>query len=240
MRGIYKIAEHIVEFISLYEDVHLLCKDYQSEQIPDFTIRITRKDIDNEKSQIAENVLNNYSEEYLETLAVYRKLAEKLIDDNILLIHGSAIALDGVAYLFTAKSGTGKSTHTRLWRQYFGNRVEMINDDKPLLKIEEDKVIVYGTPWSGKHKLGANISAPLHAVCFLNRGNKNIINPVDKKKVLPLLLQHTYRPKNTKMLSKTLTLLDKLVHNIEFYSLYCNQDLEAAAVSYEGMCKKER
>ncbi len=240
MRGIYKIAEHVVEFISIYEDVHLLCKDYQSKQAPDFTISITREDINYEKSQIVEKDSNYYADGYIETLAVYRKLTEKLIDDDILLIHGSAIALDGVAYLFTAKSGTGKSTHTRLWRQYFGKRAEMINDDKPLLKIEEDKVIVFGTPWSGKHKLSANISVPLHAICFLNRGSYNIIDHIDKKQVLPLLLQHTYRPRGAELLSKTLSLLDKLVHCVEFYSLFCNQDLDAASVSYEGMCRKER
>ena len=240
MRGIYKIAEHVVEFISIYEDVHLLCKDYQSKQAPDFTISIAREDINYEKSQIVEKDSNYYSDGYIETLAVYRKLTEKLIDDNILLIHGSAIALDGVAYLFTAKSGTGKSTHTRLWRQYFGKRAEMMNDDKPLLKIEEDKVIVFGTPWSGKHKLSANISVPLHAICFLNRRSYNIIDHIDKKQVLPLLLQHTYRPRDAELLSKTLSLLDKLVHCVEFYSLFCNQDLDAASVSYEGMCRKER
>lgn len=78
-----------------------------------------------------------YSLSYLETLAVYRKIVTRLVFSDILLIHGSAIAVDGKAYLFTAPSGTGKSTHTRMCREYFKDRAVMVNDDKPLNKQKE-------------------------------------------------------------------------------------------------------
>ena len=83
--------------------------------------------------------------------------------------------MDGAAYLFTAPSGTGKSTHTRLWREVFGDRVWMINDDKPMLRISENLVTAYGTPWNGKHHISRNASAPLKAIVQLNRGKENII-----------------------------------------------------------------
>ena len=109
------------------------------------------------------------NDEYLETLAVYRKIAEKMIDYDTILFHGSVIAVDGIGYLFTAKSGTGKSTHTRLWRELFGERAVMVNDDKPLIKVSENGIIVYGTPWDGKHRLSTNTFVPLKGICFMSK-----------------------------------------------------------------------
>ena len=100
-----------------------------------------------------------------------------MISYDTILFHGSVIAVDGIGYLFTAKSGTGKSTHTRLWREYFGDRAAMVNDDKPLLKITDSSVIAYGTPYNGKHRLGTNISVPLKAICILTRAADNHIEP---------------------------------------------------------------
>ena len=78
--------------------------------------------------------------------------------------------MDGEAYIFTAVSGTGKSTHAMLWREVFGERVRMINDDKPLIRITpEGKAVVYGTPWDGKHHLSKNSAFPLKAICWLTR-----------------------------------------------------------------------
>lgn len=119
--------------------------------------------------------IRNFPDSYLETLAVYRKFAENLLAYDTVLFHGSVVAVDGIGYLFTAKSGTGKSTHTRLWREYFGERAVMVNDDKPLLQVTENGVIVYGTPWDGKHHLSNNISVPLKAICILTRAEENHI-----------------------------------------------------------------
>ena len=124
-----------------------------------FYIATTQSDIDFEREKsaredIKEGIsIRHFSDAYLETLAVYRKSADHLLSCDTLLFHGSVIAVDGEGYLFTAKSGTGKSTHTRLWREYFGERAVMVNDDKPLLHITDSGVTAYGTPWDGKHRL---------------------------------------------------------------------------------------
>lgn len=142
----------------------------------EFSVQICPSDISFEKEKSAHEdeiegiPVRQFSDKYLETLAVYRKIARKLLEFDTLLFHGSVVAVDGTGYLFTAKSGTGKSTHTRLWRQLFGSRAVMANDDKPLLKITDNGVIAYGTPWNGKHRLGSNISIPLRAICILGRG----------------------------------------------------------------------
>ncbi len=136
----------------------------------------------------------SFSDAYLETLAVYRKIADHLLSYDTLLFHGSVIAVDGEGYLFTAKSGgTGKSTHTRLWREYFGERAVMVNDDKPLLRITDSGVTAYGTPWDGKHRLSTNIAVPLKGICILTRDTTNHIEPAEPHAVYPLIVQQTNR-----------------------------------------------
>ncbi|MBQ3276658.1 MAG: hypothetical protein IJH47_06360 [Oscillospiraceae bacterium] len=234
MREIYRIAEKNIEIASLYGRVHELCRDYRSDGRPDLVVEITRADVDREREQDAA-----YSEDYLETLAVYRQIADAMPAWDTLLVHGSAIAADGVGYLFTAPSGTGKSTHARLWRQLLGERARMVNDDKPLLRVSGDAVTVFGTPWNGKHHLGENIAVPLRAVCFLERGTENAIAPVAPQEAYVALLRQVYRPGDAAALKKTLELLDRLCGLVAFYRLRCNMDPAAARLSFETMSKEK-
>ena len=175
MEGIYRIAERNIKIVSIYSNVHELCKEYVSEGDIDFEVFITDKDIDIEIEKAITvdkkegNVERKHRREICEELAVYRRIAEKMLDYDTFLFHGSVICVDNEAYVFTAKSGTGKSTHARLWRKLLGDRAIMINDDKPLIRICDDKAIVYGTPYDGKHHLSNNISAPVKAVSIINQ-----------------------------------------------------------------------
>ena len=157
-----------------------------------------------------------------------------MLDFNTVLFHGSVVAVDGVGYLFTAKSGTGKSTHTRLWREYFGNRAVMVNDDKPLLHIA-DTVTAYGTPYNGKHRLGTNTSVPLKAICILTRAEDNHIEAITREQAYTMLLQQVYRPADMLKMTKTLELVDRLADSVKLYRLGCNMDISAAKIAYEGM-----
>ena len=241
--GIYKIAGVCIRISSLHGDVQELCCDYAHTDEPELEIRITQEDIHREQELSAQEdalegrPVHAYPEGYLETLAVYRKLADALLKKDIVLFHGSVIAVDGKAYLFTAKSGTGKSTHTRLWRELFGDRAVMVNDDKPLLAVTPEGVVAYGTPWNGKHRLGCNMSAPLEAVCILERGEENRIESVSPVEALPMLLQQSHRPAGAASRLAYLELLDKLAGAVRFYRLHCNMDIQAARVAYEGMQK---
>ena len=206
-----------------------------------FTIATTQSDIDFEREKsaredIKEGIpIRHFSDAYLETLAVYRKIADYLLSCDTLLFHGSVIAVDGEGYLFTAKSGTGKSTHTRLWREYFGERAVMVNDDKPLLYITDFGVTAYGTPWDGKHRLSTNIAVPLKGICILTRNAKNYIEPVGPHAVYPLIVQQTNRSLSAEGMKRTLSLIDRMLNVVPVYRLGCNMDIEAAKVAYEGM-----
>lgn len=232
----YKIAEHNIRICSLYDEVHTLCKDYQHNEYTDFTVEIKQQDIDFERRKsFDENIVHRYSDSYLETLAVYRKICEKLIEENIILFHGSAVAVDGTAYLFTAGSGVGKSTHTRLWKEYFGKRAIMVNDDKPLLKVGSGSITIFGTPWNGKHKLGSNIAVPLKSICVIMRSEQNHIEQITGSHAYTMLLQHVYRPMNMRKLAKTLDILNMISNNTAVYKLYCNMEVKAAEVAYNAM-----
>ena len=165
---------------------------------------------------------------------MYRQIAEKMPAYDTVLFHGSCVAVNGEGYLFTAGSGTGKSTHAYLWRQLLGEKAVMVNDDKPLIRIREDgTAVVYGTPWDGKHRLSTNIAVPLKAVCILERAGENHIVPITKTDALPMLIRQTYRPADSAALAITLTLIDRL--NVPFYRLSCNMDISAAELSYNTM-----
>lgn len=244
MQNTYRLAGHTITIKSLYPQVHTLCADYRAAGEAECCIATTPADIAFEREKSAREdalegiPLRGYPDEYLETLAVYRRLAEFLVQADVLLMHGSVVAVDGLAYLFTAKSGTGKSTHTKLWMQQFGSRAVMVNGDKPLLHVGSEGVTVYGTPWDGKEHLSANIACPLKAICILTRRAENHIERISKKEVLPMLCQQIHRPADPAGLAKALALVNQLGSSVPLYRLGCNQEPEAALVAYNGMNKE--
>ncbi len=237
----FQFAEQIVEVTSIHEKVQKYCAGYETDGEPDFSVVISQADIDFETQRELKCAASEHRapldspDDYREELAVYRKIAEKMPDYNTFLFHGSVIAVDGQAYLFTAKSGTGKSTHTRLWRQMLGDKAVMVNDDKPLIRVTEQGAFVYGTPYNGKHKLGCRMSAPLKAVCILTRDTENHIERISKSQAYAMLLQQIYRPQDPVQMAKTLPLIDMLAAHTALYQLGCNMDISAAEVAYNGM-----
>lgn len=246
MQEYYRFADVPFRIGSHYDYVREQCADYRIGEppdgvAPDCDFQITKEDIDYERAVSAETDRAEgrkpfeYGDDRLESMAVCRKVAEALAGRDTVLFHGSALALDGEVYLFAAPSGTGKSTHARLWREVFGERVVMVNDDKPLIRLLEGRPFVYGTPWNGKHRLGANIRRPLKAICLLRRGDKNKIEPIGFQEAVPALLRQTYQPHDGRKLSESLTTLEKTAQNAALYRLFCNMEKEAAEVAYEGM-----
>ncbi len=237
----YKFADKVIEVTSIYEKVHEYCKEYLTDEPADFSVFITPEDIIKEKDKSDSEYAYegkqspNFSDALLEETAVYRKIAEKMPDYDTVVFHGSVIAVNGQGFLFTAKSGTGKSTHTRLWREYLGEKAVMVNDDKPLISVRDNGIMVHGTPYNGKHHLGCNMSVPLKAICIITRGEKNSIVRIDKAEAYAMLLQQVYRPQDPMQMAKTLKLIDRMAASVELYKLACNMNIEAAEVAYNAM-----
>lgn len=238
---VYRMAERNIGIESLYDKVHRRCAPYAVEGTPDLIVRTTQADIDRERSfSIREDKLEGrapqtWSDEYLEELAVYRQIAERMPACDTFLFHGSAVAADGRGYLFTARSGVGKSTHARLWQAMLGDRFTYVNDDKPLVRITPEAVLVYGTPYDGKHHRSANVAVPLEAVCLLQRGESNAIRRIGAREAFPRLLQQVYCPQDREAMGRTVSLLQTLTERVGLFELSCNMDMEAARVAFAGM-----
>ena len=241
-----KAAGVVVSVCCLFDSTREYCREYLCQGEPEMDVVLSEEDIALEREKSArEDALEGipvreFSDEYLETLALLRKVTEALFDFDAVLFHGSVIAVDDKAYLFTAKSGTGKSTHTRLWREYLGDRAVMVNDDKPFLKVTPKRILACGNSWNGKHGLGTDIRVPLKAICILERGEENHIRRIHPKDAVHMLLQQSSRPADMGKLEKYLDLIDAIAHKVEFYRLRCNMDQEAARVSYEVMSGKSK
>ncbi len=219
---------------------------YLSEETP--MLRITPTD---EDLALSEQKLKNAAQQekkegvslhswHVETDAIHALLANALTDYDVLLVHGSAIIMDGETYIFLANSGTGKSTHTRLWRETFGDRTMMLNDDKPMLKRTDSGILVYGTPWDGKHHLSSNASAPLKALVKLTRSDNNEIKAMSKAEALATLVEHAIRPNSAEKMAKVLQLETDIVNRSAAYWLRCNTEPEAAQIAWQGMNAENR
>ncbi|MBQ0102239.1 MAG: hypothetical protein KBT31_05550, partial [Firmicutes bacterium] len=175
-----------------------------------------------------------FSDGELEYTAVHRKIAEKLPLYDAIVVHGAAISVGGKAYLFQAKSGTGKTTHARLWLKNVEGS-EIVNGDKPIIRIIDGIPVVFGSPWNGKENYGKNTSCPLSSVCFVNRGEENSIGKISFGDAMSAFIGHTHRPENPAAMIRTINIIDKIGKSVGFYELHCNMEDEAARVSYDAM-----
>lgn len=235
------MAGHVIEVQSFYERVHDYCREYAADEAPEITVVSTQADIAHEyalevKCAAAEGrEVRERSEPFCESFAIYRRIAEEMTAFDTVLFHSSVVSVDGAAYLFTAKSGTGKSTHTRLWRELLGARAVMVNDDMPLVQITRNGVIVHGTPYTGKHHIGNKIAVPLKAVCILEHAPENHIERIARADAYPMLVQQILRPRDPLQMVKTMQLIDILADSVELYRLGCNMDISAAQLAYHTM-----
>lgn len=177
------------------------------------------------------------SDEDCEYLSTGSGFYRQLLKFDGMLLHASAVVVDGWAYLFSAPCGTGKSTHTKLWLKAFGDRAYILNDDKPALRCEEGRWFAYGTPWSGKHDISANLRVPVAGICFLHQAKENTIAPFSGPRAIFSLLEQTARPAGAEARGQLLSLLDRLLGQIPVWQMGCNMETEAAMVSYQAMRK---
>ena len=158
-----------------------------------------------------------------------------LLEHGGFMLHSSAVAVDGKAYLFSAPSGTGKSTHTALWKEVFSERSFIINDDKPALMLADSGITVYGTPWSGKSDLNVNTGVPLQGICVLERAAENYIHRLSDGDAAFGILNQTLRPKEEHGMSLLLDYIDRLITAVPVWRLGCNISHDAVMTAYRAM-----
>lgn len=160
-----------------------------------------------------------------------------LLKHSGMMLHSSAVVLDGKAYLFSGPCGMGKSTHTRLWQRSFG-AAQVINDDKPALRRIDGKWYAYGTPWCGKDGINQNVKAPLAGICFLQQAPHNRIRRLQPFEASRKIMAQTiYKFWKAETLDLMLSHLNHLVREIPVFELENRPEPEAAQLSHETMLR---
>lgn len=180
-------------------------------------------------------VLTNKSDTFVEYTLALHKLANAMLQYDTFLMHGAVVAVGNSAYMFTAKSGTGKTTHIRKWLENLPDAF-VVNGDKPLIIASKEQPQACGTPWYGKERMGTNIIVPLKAIVFMERAEENTIRPISFTEAFPHLLEQTHRPQDVELLRKTLSLLTSLNGEVSFYHFaFNNLASNAFEVSYRAL-----
>ena len=225
---------------ALHESTKKYCADYLADKEPVDHVHVTQDDIEFERVRSAQQDEHNgvpirrFSDAYLETLALYRKIADAMIEHDAIVFHGCVLAVDGRAYLFTAPSGTGKTTHARFWLNVVPGAY-VLNGDKPLLRLMEDGVLACGTPWQGKERMGCNEVLPLAGLCVLTRDTYDHIERVTLPSTLGRLVQQTYRPDRPEALVRGVELAGAVGERVPLYRMGCTLNEQSASMSYKAM-----
>lgn len=236
-----RVADLTIHIVSVYNVIYEVCHEYLCDETNDINITINsvceqlQKDYDNAMM----NGCRLPGPARFEILSIHRLIAEKIICFDTILIHGAVVAVNSEAYLFCAPSGTGKTTHIKLWLKNLPDAFA-VNGDKPFLRITDEKVLACGSPWCGKENLGTNTMVPLKAIIFMERGDHNEIQESTFLNVFPQLLQQTYRPESAEGMGKTLQLLKRLPGKVRFFKFkFNNFEDDAFRVAYQALCSEK-
>ena len=220
-----RVANRNILIHSIYTRVYELCKPYLKEGtvISDIEIQITDDLIHEETERILSTNIKVPDERNIEWMVLHRLISEELLAFDTMLMHGAVVAVDNKAYMFTAKSGTGKTTHIQSWLANIDNAY-VVNGDKPFIIIPEtdEPPLACGSPWAGKEKMQTNTTVPLNAIVLMERAEENYIERVSLSQVLPDLLQQIYRPKDKEEMRQTLNLIQRLSKTVSFWRFRFN------------------
>lgn len=218
-----------IQMNNRFPELEVLCRGYETEEEPLIALHVTQNEIEQERAKQADI----FTDGYLETICLYRKLALELLEYNVFLMHAAVIEVDGEGYAFLAHSGTGKTTQTRLWLEHFGNRARIINGDKPLIRVMPDGgFVAYGTPWNGKEGMGCNASVPIKALFLLERSTTPSCEPANQKYSIDRLFHQLLMPDNPEQMIQLLVLVDKLIETVPCYCLRCNMTDVSVLAAY--------
>lgn len=220
-----------------YDYVKRQCVAYFADfslEDADFYVSASSESIDKEMAA-AHNEGLDVSRGYAESICLYRELCKRLPQKDAMLMHAAVISDGEHAFAFTAPSGTGKSTHIRLWHEAFGDSIFVVNGDKPILRLIDGVWWVYGTPWCGKEGWHTNIGMPLSGICFLSRGEENSISRMPLANAVPMLMRQILIPKEPVAVGRQMQLLNALVTKIPLYTMACTISEDAARMARDAM-----
>lgn len=227
----YSIAGIIVEMNPKYERTSKQAKPY----LIDTTIEPAFKlDLSIDRMNELKVTYHYLTLEDIEYIFLGQLFYKYILQHDGILLHSSCVVKDNKAYLFSAPSGTGKSTHTTLWLEEFKDAY-ILNDDKPAIIYKDNTLYAAGTPFSGKHDISRNLLVPIQGICFLERSETNWIKEIDKKQAIFEILNQTERVPYKEDMSLILHHISNIVSNITVHKMGCNISKEAVYTAYNKM-----
>lgn len=233
-----RVADFNVEFVHHYAHLARMCAAYSAEfDTPDFFIEIPHDEIEKGLAELP--VESNL--ECFEGVLAYRLLADKMAHRDAFVLHSALFDVDGTGIALAAASGTGKTTHMRLWKRMLGDRMKIVNGDKPTIRFFEDseQPFAYGTPWNGKEHYGCNMRTTLRHICFIERGEQNSIVPLEKDDAINRIFNQVYIPSNPAAMLATMSLIDRTLSVCKLWKITANMDISAAKTAYNKIFSKE-
>lgn len=232
---LYSIADFYVEYEPRYPRLTQRSVKYLAHDqsiAPEISISITEDEIDEHIAKY------DVSRDLAEYVLVGAKFYKEILDRDAFFLHSSAVAVDGYGFAFTGPCGAGKSTHSSIWRKYFGSRAIPVNDDKPVVRVVNDTVFVCGTPFSGKHDINTNTMVPLCGICVLKQAKENSIERLKPIEATTILLEQTLRCDEAEKMAALLNVLDITLQHIPVYRLSCNISFEAVELAFSTLSGK--
>ena len=220
-----RLAGLNIEINSLHARVMAICRKFTVDQKPDIKLVSNQLEVDKEKRKYIETVgyRNDPWDGFVELSSVLKSICTEFIDNDIFMMHGAVIADGLFSYLFTAPSGTGKTTHILKWIEHIPGAF-VINGDKPFIKLSKEgsKPLACGSPWAGKENLYTNTMVPLKSIILMERAEENYIEEISFIEAFPALLQQTYHPDDEEKMRKTIRLLKRLYPAVTFWRFHFN------------------
>ncbi|MBQ5910812.1 MAG: hypothetical protein IIW94_02230 [Clostridia bacterium] len=223
-----KIAELNVDIANRGKYIEKLSEKYIADfTVPDISIQVSNEEIEAERTATE----GKFSTGYCEATAAYRKIGYLLPNFDAFILHGATFRIKNRGIAFLAASGTGKSRHMQNWISLFGEQIEVVNGDKPIIRFKDNLPFAYGTPWCGKESLSNNTSVRLTDICFIVRGKENKTRLLSKEDITLKLLNQVVIPKGSENIVKTLELIDRMVKHCNVWEIKCTADVSSAEVS---------
>lgn len=229
MMDTFAIGRIPIRLQTRYSYVLEMCEPYLTSEKPWFTVSASEQELLDEQAD------TDFSLDYCESICLYRKIALKLIEYDAFVLHAAVIRIGDKGFAFTGKSGAGKSTHTKLWKDYFGEKATIINGDKPVIRKIKNQFVAFGTPWCGKEGWQTNDSVPLSSLSFIEQGKANKIHRLNTSEIVGKLFHQVLFPEKKEETLRFMELLNLFVEDIPIYELTCTISNEAVRTAYKQM-----
>lgn len=166
--------------------------------------------------------------------------SDALLPHRRCLFHGAAFLWRGKAWIFTAPSGTGKTTQYVLWKMLYGDEIAILNGDKPVLEARADGIWVHPSPWVGKECMGRPESAPLGGVIYLAQGPENAIRPMPAgESAAPIFAQFLFTAAGPEDVSRVCALEEALLRAVPVWLLTNRGDEASARLAHDTISQWE-